>query len=73
MQQWGVNYWETYPPVVNWVSVRAMLTLGILQKIHTKSVDFWAYTQADVNSEIYMDIPLCFWVCDPTLESGLSG
>ena len=21
MQQWGVNYWETYAPVVNWISV----------------------------------------------------
>ena len=41
MQQWGVNYWETYPPVVNWVSVRVMLTLGILHKIHTKLVDFF--------------------------------
>ena len=22
MQQWGVNYWEAYAPVVNWISVR---------------------------------------------------
>ena len=22
MQQWGVDYWETYAPVVNWLSVR---------------------------------------------------
>ena len=21
MQKWGVNYWETYAPVVNWISV----------------------------------------------------
>ena len=36
MQQWGVNYWETYSPVVNWMSVRSMLTLSILRDIHTK-------------------------------------
>ena len=26
----GVNYWETYSPVVNWMSVRAMLALSIV-------------------------------------------
>ena len=27
MQQWGVNYWETYSPVVNWISVRHPLAI----------------------------------------------
>ena len=27
MQQWGVNYWKTYAPVVNWISVRFLLVL----------------------------------------------
>ena len=58
----GVIYWDDYFPVVNWISVRAMLTLSILQKIHTKSVDFLAYTQDNVKSEIYMEIPLGFGV-----------
>ena len=49
IQQWGVNYWETYYPVANWISIRAMITLRILIEIETKSVDFLlAYTQADV-------------------------
>ncbi len=25
MQQWGINYWETYSPVVNMVTVRLIL------------------------------------------------
>ena len=59
----GVNYWETCSPVVNWMSVRAMLTLRIPQKIHTKSVDFvLACTHTDVNSEIYLKTPLGFGV-----------
>ena len=38
-----------------------MLTLIILHKLHTKSVDFvLAYNQTDVKSEIYMDIPFGF-------------
>ena len=40
-----------------------MLTLIILHKLHTKSVDFvLAYNQTDVKSEIYMDLPLGFVV-----------
>ena len=45
------------------MSVRDILTLSILHKLHTKSVDFvLAYTQADVESEIYMVLPLGFGV-----------
>ena len=59
MQQWGVNYWGTYYPVVIWMSIRVMLTLRILIYIHTKSVYFViAYTQADVKSEISMELPI---------------
>ena len=51
MQKWGVNIWETYPPVVNWMYVRAMLTLIIIRELYTKSVDFvLAYNQADVKT-----------------------
>ena len=51
MHQWGVDCWDIYSPVVNWVSVRSMLALSILRELHTKSVDFvLAYTQADVKS-----------------------
>ena len=36
------NYWETYSPLVNWMSVRDMITLIILREIHTKPVYlFW--------------------------------
>ena len=61
MKQWGVNYWETYSPVVNWTSVRDMLILSILIELHTKSVDFFLdYTQDDVKIEILMEIPIGF-------------
>ena len=43
--------------------VKAMLTLSILREIHTKSVDFvLAYTQVDVKSEIFMELPIDFGV-----------
>ena len=62
MQQWGVNYWETYTPVVNLMSIRAMLTLSILIELHTKSIYFFWPTQADVNIEISMELTISFLV-----------
>jgi len=29
MQRWGIDYWETYAPVVNWISVRLLMVLAI--------------------------------------------
>ena len=63
MQNLGVNYWETYYPVVNYVSFKDMLTLIILGDTHTKSIDFiLAYTQYYVKSESFMEIPIVFVV-----------
>ena len=45
------------------MSVRAMLTLIIVIEIHTKSVYFvMTYTQADVKSDIFMELPIGFGV-----------
>ena len=57
-QQWGVNYWDTYAPVVSWSSVRILMTIAKLHNLHTKSVDFvQAYPQALVKSAIYLHPP----------------
>ena len=40
MQRWGVDYWETYAPVVNWISVRLLLVLLIIHKLDTTSIEF---------------------------------
>ena len=59
MQQWGVNYWETYAPVVNWISVRFLLILAELLGLDTKALDFvLAFPQADLDTPIYMEIPI---------------
>ena len=36
MNQWGVSYWDTYYPVANRMSIRAMLTMIILRELYTK-------------------------------------
>ena len=63
MQKCGVDYLDIYSPVVNWVSVRSMLTPITLRNLHTDSIDFvLAYTQADVTSLIFMELLILFRV-----------
>ena len=40
MQQWGVNFWETFSPVVNWMSVRLALILAIVHDLPARAIDF---------------------------------
>ena len=57
-QEWGINYWDTYAPVVSWSSVRIMMTLANLHRLHTKAVDFiQAYPQAKIKSTIFLKTP----------------
>ena len=57
-QQWGVNYWDTYAPVVSWSSIRILMTMAKLHNLHTKSIDFvQAYPQAELKSTIFLRSP----------------
>jgi hypothetical protein len=57
-QVYGENYFETFAPVVTWFSIRLLLVLSILNKWHTRQVDFiLAYTQADIEFNMYMELP----------------
>ena len=59
MQQWGVNYWETYAPVVNWISVRFLLIVAKLTGLETKALDFvLAFPQADLDTPVLMELPV---------------
>ena len=56
--QWGINYWETYAPVVNWVSVRFILIISQLVGLETQALDFViAFPQAKLDVPVYMKIP----------------
>ena len=58
MQQWGVDYWETYAPVVNWMSVRTLLILSVIYGYHSRSIDFiLAFPQAKLDTYIFMEFP----------------
>lgn len=40
MQIYGETYLDTYAPVVNWISIRMMLTLSVIHGLYTTSIDF---------------------------------
>ena len=57
-QEYGVHYTETYSPVVNWFSVRTMLIFAIINRWHTRQIDFvLAYPQAPLPYDNYMKLP----------------
>ena len=65
MQQWGINYWETNAPVVNWISVRLLLVLLIVHSFKTKSIDFvLAFPRSELDRDVYMELPYGFQVGD---------
>ena len=59
MQQWRVNYWETFAPVVNWISVRSLLTIVIIHTFPSRSIYFvLAFPQYDLDVDKFVDLPL---------------
>jgi histone deacetylase 1/2 len=66
MQIYGVNYWETYSPVVRWSTIRVILTISIMNGWYTRQLDFvLAYPQAPVECDLYMAIPYGYKIQDP--------
>jgi len=62
----GLHYEETYAPVVQWATIRffmTIMTMAILSKWHTRQLDFvLAYTQADIERDLYMKLPPGFTI-----------
>ncbi len=57
-QVYGMNYFETYAPVVTWLAIRLMIVFGIIFCWALWQVDFvMAYPQALVETNIYMELP----------------
>ncbi len=62
-QQWGTNYWETYSPVVNMVTVHLILLLAWIYNLESKAIDFvLAFPQAELDVDIWMYLPIGFQV-----------
>ena len=59
MQQWGVNYWETYDPVVNWISVSSLLAIESIHELPSRSIDFLlTFPQYELDVYFFIYLPL---------------
>ena len=57
-QEKFVHFWETFSPVVAWFSIRLFLTLSLIRGWHARQIDFvLAYPQAEIETELYMQVP----------------
>ena len=57
-QIYGMNYYETYAPVVTWFAIRLMIIFGILFQWSLRQVNFiMAYPPAPIEMDIYMELP----------------
>ena len=54
----GINYTETYAPIVKWLSVRMLLTMSILHNLETLAMCFTqAHTQSPIDAEVHVHLP----------------
>ena len=60
-QQQGIDYFETFAPVVMWLTVRLLLIMSILMKLETKQIDYTAaFIHAPIDCVVYVEMPLGF-------------
>jgi len=70
MQRSVENYWETYSPVVNNISVKLLLVIAKIHGLESKLIDFvLAFPQADLDIDIWMELLIGFQTIeDPDLS-----
>lgn len=57
-QTYGVNYFDTYAPVVTWFAIRLIIIFAVSLKYCLKQVDFvMAFPQAPIENDMYMELP----------------
>jgi hypothetical protein len=59
----GIDYFETFAPVVMWLTVRLLLIMSILLKLETTQIDYTAaFVHADIDCLVYVAMPPGFGV-----------
>ena len=57
-QEEGIDFFETYSPVVAWSTIRLLLLLSILLELKTKQVDYTlAFVHAPIDPGTYVEMP----------------
>ena len=58
MQIPGVDFDETYAPVVNWITVRTLLILSLYLGLSSAQLDYVAaFTQSSIEEDVYVEMP----------------
>jgi hypothetical protein len=61
LQQEGVDYFETYAPVVQWSTIRLLLLTVLTEGWATRQVDYTnAFAQAEIKEEVFLEFPRLF-------------
>jgi hypothetical protein len=61
MQTEGVDFFETYAPVVHWSTIRLLLSTVLTEGWTTRQVDYTnAFAQAELREEVYVECPRLF-------------
>jgi hypothetical protein len=59
----GVDYFETFAPVVQWTTVYVVLIVTILLHLENKQIDCTAaFLQAPIDHDVYVEMPKLFQV-----------
>ena len=57
----GVDFFETFAPVVEWSTVRYLLIMSVILGLATAQVDYVAaFIQATIDTEVYVEMPRGF-------------
>jgi hypothetical protein len=57
----GVDFFDTFAPVVNWTMVCLMLVLSAILGLSTRQVDYTAaFVHAPVDEDMYIEMPRGF-------------
>ena len=57
-QQYGIDYWETYAPIIHWSTICLVIMLSTLLKLKSWQINYTqAFPQAPLDDDIFMQIP----------------
>ena len=72
LQQEGVDYTETYSPTVRFESIRMMIAAAASERMQLEQMDVTtAFLYADLEEDVYLEIPEEVKESPPPLESSL--